>query len=79
MGLRTFLSRLPGIGAFRNAQCLAGVDQCAGGLASVLFFALAVGSYILHGALQGTRNQLQKPHASPAWMMTAFMWALVAV
>ena len=52
-------------------------------LASVLFFALAVGSYILHGALKDTRNQLQKPHTFgsgflPAWMMTAFMWALVA-
>lgn len=51
-------------------------------LASVLFFALAVGSYILHGALQDTRNQLKKPHSfgslfMPAWMMTAFMWALV--
>ena len=52
-------------------------------LASVLFFALAVGSYILHGALKDTRNQLQRPHAFgsgflPAWLMTAFMWALVA-
>ena len=53
-----------------------------GVLASVLFFALAVGSYILHGALQDTRNQLQKPHSFgsgvlPAWAMTTFMWALV--
>jgi hypothetical protein len=44
---------------------------------------LAVGSYILHGALKDTRNQLQKPHAFgsgflPAGLMTAFMWALVA-
>lgn len=51
-------------------------------LASVLFFALAVASYIFHGALKDTRNQLQKPHsfgptALPAWMMTAFMWTLV--
>jgi hypothetical protein len=53
-----------------------------GVLASVLFFALAVGSYILHGALQDTRNQPQKPHSFgagilPAWTMTTFMWALV--
>lgn len=51
-------------------------------LASVLFFALAVASYILHGLLQDTRNQLQKPHAFgrwslPSWMMMTFMWALV--
>ncbi|MBM7334991.1 hypothetical protein [Alloalcanivorax marinus] len=51
-------------------------------LASVLFFALAVGSYILHGLLKDTRNQLQKPHAFGRWtlaprMMMTFMWALV--
>lgn len=51
-------------------------------LASVLFFALAVASYILHGALKDTRNQLKRPHsfgpaALPAGMMTAFMWTLV--
>ncbi len=51
-------------------------------LASVLFFALAVGSYILHGALKDTRNQLQKPHAFgagslPAWLISGFMWVLV--
>ncbi|EKF73022.1 hypothetical protein A11A3_15764 [Alcanivorax hongdengensis A-11-3] len=51
-------------------------------LASVLFFALAVGSYILHGWLQDTRNQLQPPHrvggaSMPAGVMALFMWALV--
>lgn len=51
-------------------------------LASVLFFALAVGSYILHGMLKDTRNQLQKPHALGPWslppsVMKTFMWALV--
>ena len=52
-------------------------------LASVLFFALAVGSYILHGALGDTSNQLRTPHKIgamrvPSWGMALFMWALVA-
>lgn len=48
----------------------------------LLFFALAIGSYVLHGALGDTTNQLRRPHVLGAWrvpapMMTAFMWALV--
>ncbi|MCG8392870.1 MAG: hypothetical protein MI745_07290 [Pseudomonadales bacterium] len=51
-------------------------------LASMLFFALAVGSYILHGMLKDTRNQLQQPHrfgrgALPAGFMKAFMVSLI--
>lgn len=50
---------------------------------SVTFFALAVGSYILHGLLNDTRNQLKQPHSLgtsviPSWAITSFMWALVA-
>lgn len=49
---------------------------------SVLFFALAVGSYVLHGFLQDTRNQLRRPHrlgpmTLPGLLMTAFMVALI--
>lgn len=48
----------------------------------VIFFAAAIASYILHGLLQDTHNQLQRPHRLgkgqlPAWLMTAFMVALV--
>lgn len=51
-------------------------------LASVLFFALAVVSYIFHGALKDTRNQLRRPDDSvlkgmPSWAVPAFMWALI--
>ena len=35
-------------------------------LACLIFFALAIGSYILHGMLKDTRNQLQKPHSMGA-------------
>lgn len=48
---------------------------------SVMFFALAVGSYILHGYLKDTRNQLKQPHrlgasVSPPWLISSVMWAL---
>ncbi len=51
-------------------------------LASMLFFTLAVGSYILHGWLQDTRNQLQTPHQLgqfklPGGAMLGFMWLLI--
>jgi hypothetical protein len=50
--------------------------------ASVLFFALAVASYVLHGMLKDTRNQLRRPHKLgpthlPGFLMVAFMVALI--
>lgn len=50
---------------------------------SVIFFAAAVASYVLHGWLRDTDNQLAKPHqlgagTLPAWLMRAFMAALIA-
>lgn len=51
-------------------------------VASVLFYALAVGSYVLHGVLKDTRNQLRRPHqlgpaTLPGFLMIAFMVALI--
>lgn len=51
-------------------------------LVQVVFFALAIGAYVLHGALGDTSNQLRRPHRLgsrqlPAPAMTAFMVALV--
>ncbi|MGM0563482.1 MAG: hypothetical protein ACQES2_04040 [Pseudomonadota bacterium] len=51
--------------------------------AQVLFFALAVFLYIVHGALGDTSNQLKRPHKLgrgevPGVVVHAFMWALVA-
>lgn len=50
--------------------------------AAVLFFALAVVSYVVHGYLQDTRNQMQRPHklgtiALPNAAIQGFMWLLV--
>ena len=49
----------------------------------VLFFAAAVFSYVVHGWLADTDNQLRKPHrlgraTLPGGLMVAFMWALIA-
>ena len=51
-------------------------------LGNLIFFAGAVISYIIHGMLQDTSNQLQQPHQMgsitlPSILMSGFMWALI--
>lgn len=46
------------------------------------FFALAIGTYIIHGLLRDTSNQFRKPHrlgsmALPSWIVHGFMAALI--
>ncbi|RMJ04318.1 hypothetical protein DOQ08_01638 [Marinobacter litoralis] len=46
------------------------------------FFGLAIGTYIIHGILRDTSNQLRKPHklgqsTLPGWLVHGFMIALV--
>lgn len=48
----------------------------------LLFFALAIASYVVHGALGDTDNQLRTPHVLgtrrlAAWPLHAFMGALI--
>ena len=49
--------------------------------APLLFFALAIGSYVLHGVLGDTTNQIAKPRLGrqplPVWVTPLFMAALV--
>jgi len=57
--------------------------ETAAVLAQVVFFALAVFAYIVHGLLRDTNNQLARPHrlgaaTLPNAMMTTFMLALIA-
>lgn len=58
------------------------VDLVAAALV-LAFFAAAIGSYVLHGVLRDTDNQLRRPHVlgtgtvAPV-LMSAFMWALMA-
>ena len=49
----------------------------------LLFFALAIASYMLHGMLRDTDNQLRSPHrlgnrTLPGLAIHGFMWALAA-
>jgi hypothetical protein len=48
----------------------------------LLFFAAAIGTYMVHGLLRDTDNQLRKPHrlgqyTLPPWLIHGFMGALV--
>ena len=48
----------------------------------VLYFGIAILTYIVHGALQDTDNQLRPPFrlgggTMPAPMMAGFMWSLI--
>lgn len=58
------------------------VNAWAAGV-SLLFFALAIGSYVLHGMLRDTSNQLRRPHRMGAFeippaLMVLFMVLLIA-
>lgn len=51
-------------------------------VAPIVFFGLAVSTYAIHGILQDTDNQLQKPHrlgkhVLPTWITPAFMTMLI--
>lgn len=48
----------------------------------IIFFAAAILSYVIHGALRDTNNQLARPHrlgsaTLPGFLMQGFMWALI--
>lgn len=50
--------------------------------AALSFFALAIGTYIIHGLLRDTSNQLRKPHklgstTLPPWLIHGFMVLLI--
>lgn len=50
--------------------------------AALGFFALAIATYIIHGALRDTSNQLRKPHrlgssTLPSWVIHGFMIFLI--
>ncbi len=50
--------------------------------AALAFFAFAIATYIVHGVLNDTSNQLRKPHrlgkrSLPGWLIPAFMVSLI--
>ncbi|MBL1271057.1 MAG: hypothetical protein COB25_001280 [Oceanospirillales bacterium] len=53
-----------------------------GAVCALGFFALAIGTYIVHGVLRDTSNQLRKPYrlgvmTLPSWTVHSFMVALI--
>lgn len=51
---------------------------------NIIFFVAAVLSYIVHGLLKDTTNQLKQPHQAGPWtlppiLMSLFMWSLIIV
>lgn len=51
-------------------------------LLNVLYFALAIGTYVIHGLLKDTDNQLRKPHrlgrlTLHGVLIQLFMWSLI--
>ena len=51
-------------------------------MANIIYFALAIGTYIIHGALKDTDNQLRSPHrlgpmTLPRVLIHLFMWSLI--
>jgi len=51
-------------------------------IAAITFFVLAVSTYVIHGLLNDTDNQLQRPHrlgaiTLPPWLTPAFVIALI--
>lgn len=49
---------------------------------NVIYFALAIGTYVIHGLLKDTDNQLRRPHrlgkmSLPSFLIQGFMWSLI--
>ncbi len=51
-------------------------------LANLIYFIAAISTYVIHGALQDTQNQLARPHklgksTLPNFLISGFMWSLI--
>mgnify|MGYP005857780679 CR=1 FL=1 len=56
--------------------------NAASAVAALAFFAFAISTYVIHGLLQDTENQLKKPHRLgkrllPSWVTGLFMLLLI--
>lgn len=70
------------LAAFSGYSVLAAWINAAAAIAALAFFAFAIGTYVLHGLLQDTDNQLRRPHRLgkrilPPWMTGLFMVLLI--
>ena len=67
---------------FAALSVFAPAVNAAASVAVLSFFALAIGTYIVHGILRDTDNQLQRPHRVgnlllPSWATGVFMGFLM--
>lgn len=67
---------------FVDASALSSAVELGAVLAQVIFFALAIGTYLVHGILRDTDNQMARPHrlgrhVLPSFVVQAFMGALM--
>ncbi|MCK0104949.1 hypothetical protein [Marinobacter sp. S0848L] len=70
------------LGWFASYSVYADWVNTLAALGALGFFSLAIGTYIIHGILRDTSNQLRKPHklgqsTLPGWLVHGFMIALV--
>lgn len=70
------------LAAFSGYSVLAEWINAVAAVSALAFFAFAISTYILHGLLQDTDNQLRRPHRLgkqllPPWMTGLFMVLLI--
>ncbi|MGP9833073.1 hypothetical protein [Marinobacter sp. NSM] len=70
------------LAAFSAHSVFAGWVNVVAAVSALTFFAFAIGTYIVHGLLQDTDNQLRRPHRLgkrllPPWMTGVFMMLLI--
>lgn len=70
------------LAAFSDHSVLADWVNTTAAVAALVFFAFAIGTYVIHGLLQDTDNQLRRPHRLgkrllPPWVTGFFMLLLI--
>lgn len=70
------------LAAFSAHSVFADWANTMAALATLVFFALAISTYVIHGLLQDTDNQLRRPHRLgrrrlPPWVTGFFMMSLI--
>lgn len=70
------------LAAFSGYSVLADWINAVAAISALAFFAFAIATYVLHGLLQDTDNQLRRPHRLgkrllPPWMTGLFMVLLI--
>lgn len=70
------------LAAFSAHSVFPAMVNTVAAVAALAFFAFAIGTYVIHGLLQDTDNQLRRPHrlgrqVLPSWMTAVFMLLLI--